>query len=128
MATTTVDASSGQDATTKTATRTATITKSSNTRVEVPLTTIFTPPASCARLPYTIWDNSGTTSYWRNAFTLSKVPAASCYPESFWLRQASGTTMEYSPGVCPTGYHAAQIVQSGSAAPVTSFCCPRYDL
>ncbi|QIW96331.1 hypothetical protein AMS68_001849 [Peltaster fructicola] len=105
-------------------TTTITVAGSKVAKVEVPLTTVFTPPASCSKLPFTFWNNNGSTTYWRNAFSLKQASDADCYPTSFYLRQATGTTMEYSPGVCPTGYHAAEIVQSGSAAPITSFCCP----
>lgn len=100
---------------------------------QAPLTTILTPPASCFKDPFTSWDHLGNTTFWRHAFTLADQFIALCYPTLFSLQQAKQTgsvlretSVIYSPGVCPAGYTAAQVVSSSGDQHVTSFCCPRY--
>jgi len=92
------------------------ITANSYSTPTLPLTTIFTPPASC--LSNIVVDNGNTL--------VAPPEQKQCYP-SGWE-----TTLFYSPGICPSGYHVA--VSNASVYGSTSdtietivTCCPTYE-
>ena len=84
----------------------------------VALTTIFTPPSTCADL--VTWDGS---LLWQGGILRTNDP--DCFPPAF----ASVFDSYYSPGICPSGWVAAGSL-SGSvfetiAAETNALCCPR---
>lgn len=87
-----------------------------------PLTTIFTPPASCL---------STITSASLAGFFVGHFSAGNenCYPPSTTTNYFA-TSYFYSPGICPSGYSAACTWPSSafSAATTASLCCPMYVL
>ena len=94
---------------------------SRTTTANHPLTTIFTPPASCDDILYTFSTaHSGLSTFWRNA----NGPGTACYPPGFALQYQTALSAEYSPGVCPAGYTPAETVINPSQRAQTSWCCP----
>ena len=85
----------------------------------IELTTIFTPPASCAGV--VTFDGS---EFWQGE--LSLTGDVNCYPESFSLIHESF----YSPGICPLGWNSVS-AYSGTGALVfntaesNALCCPK---
>lgn len=89
----------------------------------MPLTTIFTPPASCTDRPFTYFQDDGTTStFWRD----QSLQDSECYPYSYAYQHDPTVSAVYSPGVCPESYFAAQFAADGPVAAQTSWCCPEY--
>jgi len=93
-----------------------------------PLTTIFTPPASCldvvtsgAGPPF-----SSTYSLFVGHFGPYEIAQKICYPEGAATINFAYTNYYYSPGYCPSGYSTACAFTAASfAASVTaSLCCP----
>lgn len=87
----------------------------------LPLTTIFTPPASCSTRPFTLSTSNGSV------FGFWGYPSASadpCYPTDW----ATAKTNYYTPGACPQGHtYAGIFVGQSLSVPYTSVnCCPRY--
>jgi hypothetical protein len=84
----------------------------------IPLTTIFTPPASCSSI--ITYDG---TYLWQGG--VLQTGDLDCYPTSFLSIYASF----YSPGICPYGWTSASSV-TGAGALVTiptetnALCCP----
>lgn len=86
----------------------------------LPLTTIFTPPASCSTLPFTLTASDDTTAgVWR----YRDDSADPCYPP-LW---ATAKANHYTPGACPEGHTYARISRGlSSASSYTSVnCCPK---
>lgn len=77
------------------------------------LTTVFTPPASCADNKYTLY---GPSVYEKDVSVLS----LECYPEGFQSLWPGGTP--FSPGVCPESYEIAFSRSEKDAT--TALCCP----
>ena len=91
----------------------------------MPLTTIFTPAASCSDRPFTYWTDDGTTStFWRDMY----IEDDDCYPYGYAYQHEPTVSAVYSPGVCPEQYFAAQYTADGPTGAQTSWCCPRYAL
>jgi hypothetical protein len=93
----------------------------------VPLTTIFTPPASCfTQLHAEFWDIESATSSFPY-FHLPNGDSIDCFPPGFM----DINDPWYSPGICPSGYKivssdvATSTGSGGSLATVTrADCCP----
>lgn len=108
---------------------------SSSTRISSPLTTIFTPAASC--------DSDAIPTYYscklfREFWTDSNasIPVCSISYKPGCLPSGYAETI-FSPGVCPLGYQTSPkgfVVPSSSviysdpypAMATTRFCCPEY--
>ncbi|KAI2610676.1 uncharacterized protein GGS25DRAFT_529638 [Hypoxylon fragiforme] len=87
-----------------------------------PLTTSFTPPASCLATSALYWINTASTFYWLHGQPLQ----SSCFPSNY----SPGQDQYYEPGVCPGGYTAAcrASTTNGAAEKVTrTTCCPEGD-
>jgi hypothetical protein len=95
-----------------------------------PLTTVFTPPASCltdtnyysytasqSNALFNIGNNVGCGGYQCYAGYPSD---SNCYPTGWALSQA------FSPGVCPESYTIAcsSLITSGTAIETIATCCP----
>src|SRR5207248_337590 len=95
-----------------------TIMSTSTSSASIPLTTIFTPPASC----FSIITYDGSY-FWQGELFQTGDP--DCYPTLF----SSIHESFYSPGICPQGWISASSV-TGTAALVTNtaesnaLCCP----
>ncbi|KAF2484515.1 hypothetical protein BDY17DRAFT_130140 [Neohortaea acidophila] len=88
-----------------------------------PLTTIFTPPARCAHIEYSFSAaQSGTSTFWRDASGPGLGTQSACYPPGFAAVQTS-SNLQYSPGVCPSGYLPASSATAPSQSAMTSWCC-----
>lgn len=88
-----------------------------------PLTTIFTPPARCAHIEYSFSAaQSGTSTFWRDASGPGLGTQSACYPPGFAAVQTS-SNLQYSPGVCPSGYLPASSATAPSRSAMTSWCC-----
>lgn len=91
-----------------------------------PLTSTFTPPASCSESTgwYKIWtpsvDSLGTTSQYYNDFR-GPYSVNDCLPSGY-----SPGQNYYSPGVCPSGYTSACTRDGDFAKPSETriVCCP----
>ncbi|CZR64316.1 uncharacterized protein PAC_14214 [Phialocephala subalpina] len=77
-----------------------------------PLTTTFTPAASCTNNFYT-----NTESNW---YSIGGPLASQCFP-SGW----ASTSQYFSPGICPDGYTQACSALNGAETRAT--CCPTED-
>jgi hypothetical protein len=97
----------------------------------LPLTTIFTPPASCLagneiwQIYQSCMDGDTTvTSKVCNYLELGPPDTTSCFPSSY----NPSTTAYYSPGRCPEGYTSAcgTTIISGSVTETADTCCPTY--
>ncbi|KAK4182723.1 hypothetical protein QBC35DRAFT_536275 [Podospora australis] len=77
----------------------------SSTQSSLPLTTIFTPPASCASSQWTYTSHISRTEPWREEFINSVVRTGAnedCQPSQTWAYSQS-----YSPGICFSGMSIA---------------------
>ncbi|KAK6429116.1 hypothetical protein LTR95_014739, partial [Oleoguttula sp. CCFEE 5521] len=92
--------------------------------VTIPLTTIFTPPASCN----TLWTYEGA---YYNSITgglliqnaLEGKLDEACFPTGFDAAgRAPSVTQVYNPGACPNGYRTAGNTFNGLTT--TAICCP----
>lgn len=83
----------------------------------LPLTTTFTPPASCATktTSFSLFFFGAETSTLLEQ-ARSDAPAE-CYPPSY------AVSATYNPGVCPSGYTTATQTR-GSGGTTTAYCCP----
>ncbi|KAJ5294025.1 hypothetical protein N7508_008846 [Penicillium antarcticum] len=102
-------------------TTTITIASGTTPASNIPLTTVFTPPASCDNFSWISSDCLGTTC--RGVYNIVRATETECYP-SGWA--SSATT--FSPGlVCPSGYSiAATTLASYGVASIETraTCCP----
>ncbi|WPH02113.1 Hypothetical protein R9X50_00496800 [Acrodontium crateriforme] len=89
-----------------------------------PLTTIFTPPASCkTHWTYEAQDYNSVSGglLIQNAF--SEIPDDSCFPTGFsGFGRAPSIVQVFSPGACPVGYATAGNTYNGPVT--TAICCP----
>jgi hypothetical protein len=84
----------------------------------IPLTTIFTPPASCSDNSYTLDEQD---IYMKDI----NLESTECYPDGFKDLWSAG--LPYSPGICPDNYyHATYKVApwAGSGEVMEWLCCP----
>ena len=91
-----------------------------------PLTTIFTPPASCLS---TVTSAMGSVSASDYSMFIGHwggyAPGSRCYPAST-VPIPFLSNYYYSPGICPSGYSAA-CPWTGTELPASvtaSLCCP----
>ncbi|KAI9039884.1 uncharacterized protein KD926_008985 [Aspergillus affinis] len=93
-----------------------TATASETQKSHLPLTTTFTPPASCIS---NVWLASTSGKTWMN---LGPINHTECLP-SGWSKSDY-----YSPGICPTGYAiaASGIVIDGPKTETAATCCPTF--
>lgn len=89
--------------------------RSSSERYHPPLTTIFTPPASCN----SIITYDGTT-LWQNG--VRQTGDASCYPPAFYQELLWNY---YSPGICPEQWTSVGTLSHPSSNNA-AMCCPTY--
>ncbi|THV78687.1 hypothetical protein D6D29_07473 [Aureobasidium pullulans] len=85
----------------------------------LPLTTIFTPPASCSTRPFTLAESSNTSlGVWR----YQNESSDPCYPP-LW---ATAKTNYYRPGACPSGHTYVRFALGGpiSSQYTSVNCCP----
>ncbi|THY12267.1 hypothetical protein D6D02_05294 [Aureobasidium pullulans] len=85
----------------------------------LPLTTIFTPPASCSTRPFTLAESSNKSlGVWR----YQNESADACYPP-LW---ATAKTNYYRPGACPSGHTYVRFALGGpiSSQYTSVNCCP----
>ena len=83
-----------------------------STRPDIPLTTIFTPPASC--LDTVTYDGY---QLWQNG--ISQYGDPDCFPASFDYIYNSF----FTPGICPQGWNSVGQVDHSSTAS-DAMCCP----
>ncbi|PYI09654.1 hypothetical protein BO78DRAFT_415582 [Aspergillus sclerotiicarbonarius CBS 121057] len=85
-----------------------------STTSPLPLTTTFTPPASCLS---DIWAVNSTGLIWMN---LGPTDTAECLP-SGW-----GPSTYFSPGLCPSGYIIAKTIEyiGSNTTETAATCCP----
>ncbi|KAK3114213.1 hypothetical protein LTR53_007680 [Teratosphaeriaceae sp. CCFEE 6253] len=91
----------------------------------LPLTTIFTPPASCFDMKFGVMLD-GTVSGNPSAFRDYSAAVQACYPESYSELELS-TGLWFSPGVCPSGYARASQgadIADGNPSLTLAWCCP----
>lgn len=89
----------------------------------IPLTTLFTPPAWCDSHSWVSSDCPGTNTC-TGIYNIVRATETECYP-SGW--QASATY--FSPGICPSGYSTGTNILSyigASGTETRATCCPRY--
>ncbi|THZ69016.1 hypothetical protein D6C85_07052 [Aureobasidium pullulans] len=85
------------------------------TLTELPLTTIFTPPASCSTRPFTlVATNNSTIGAWDAQYNSTYA----CYPPSWNTAKMN----YYLPGVCPEGYNYVGIFSYQTTT--SANCCP----
>jgi hypothetical protein len=90
-----------------------------------PLTTVFTPPASCLSL--WTYEAAYYNSIPGGLLIQNALPEkldSDCFPSNF---DGAGRTIGnqiYSPGACPFGYKTAGNTFNG--ATTTAICCPEY--
>lgn len=91
-----------------------------------PLTTIFTPPATCV----SHWTYEGE---FYNSISgglliqdvLQAYPDTDCFPTDFSANgRAPAVAQVYSPGACPIGYSTAENFYNGAVT--TAVCCLTY--
>lgn len=82
------------------------------TRKPLPLTTIYTPPASCSQI--VTWDGNNLWQYGTNQ------TGGECYPPNFHNIYNSF----YTPGVCPDAWTSAGMLHHSSGH--DAMCCPKY--
>ncbi|KAI9857103.1 MAG: hypothetical protein M1813_008594 [Trichoglossum hirsutum] len=86
-----------------------------------PLTTIYTPPASCSKRLFTLTDPDRTSWLSWDA-DLESIATLTCYP-SEWVSAAPVPEFAtFSPGVCPSDYTMFSTRTTGAAT--IAFCCP----
>lgn len=99
-------------------------TSTSSTSGAIPLTTVFTPPASCTSVNWVSSDCKKSTC--EGVYNIVQTTDTDCYP-SGWAKTATW----FSPGLfCPTGYtvNNTNVVTSGLGITETQArCCPSYD-
>jgi hypothetical protein len=92
--------------------------------ITVPLTTIFTPPASCST--HWTYEASFYNSF-QNGLLLQNAIQSSidtdCFPSGFIGYGMLNTIEVYSPGYCPVGYSTPAIYKDSGTT--TAICCPR---
>ncbi|KAH6621246.1 hypothetical protein B0J18DRAFT_411029 [Chaetomium sp. MPI-SDFR-AT-0129] len=86
-----------------------------------PLTTTFTPPASCIATDpqlYQVWSRTSSSYVAGPLFT----PDSNCFPKSY----NPAPTNYYSPGWCPHGYTIAcsTLASTGIETETAAVCCP----
>ena len=89
-----------------------------------PLTTRFTPPASCN----THWTYEA--EYYNSVEggvliqnAIEEHPDTDCFPPDFeGFGRAPSATQLYSPGACPIGYETAEALYNGDTT--LANCCP----
>ncbi|CAD0053919.1 unnamed protein product, partial [Aureobasidium pullulans] len=85
------------------------------TLTDLPLTTIFTPPASCSTRPFTLATaNNSTIGTWDAQYNSTYA----CYPPSWNTAKVN----YYLPGVCPEGYNYVGIFSYQTTT--SANCCP----
>ncbi|CAD0027515.1 unnamed protein product, partial [Aureobasidium pullulans] len=85
------------------------------TLTELPLTTIYTPPASCSTRPFTLATaNNNTIGIWDAQYNSTYA----CYPPSWNTAKVN----YYLPGVCPEGYNYVGIFSYQITT--SANCCP----
>ncbi|THX25647.1 hypothetical protein D6D12_06788 [Aureobasidium pullulans] len=85
------------------------------TLADLPLTTIFTPPASCSTRPFTLAaTNKSTIGIWDAQYNSTYA----CYPPSWNTAKVN----YYLPGVCPEGYNYVGIFSYQTTT--SANCCP----
>jgi hypothetical protein len=99
-----------------------------------PLTTVFTPPASCVAdinwYTYTASQTNGLVTIGNPTQCVDHLCYAAfplnsnCLPEGWALSRA------FSPGVCPEGYTIAcsSLSTAGTATETVATCCPKYEI
>ncbi|CEO58936.1 hypothetical protein PMG11_03628 [Penicillium brasilianum] len=96
-------------------------TSTSSTSAAIPLTTVFTPPASCTSVNWVSSDCQKSTC--DGVYNIVQTTDTDCYP-SGWAKTATW----FSPGLfCPTGYtvNNTNVVTSGLGITETQArCCP----
>ena len=86
-------------------------TASSTTRPPLPLTSIYTPPASCSQI--VTWDGENFWQYGTNQ------TGGDCYPPGFH----SIFNSYYTPGICPDAWTSAGQLSHSSGR--DAMCCPK---
>lgn len=96
------------------------------------LTTIFTPAPSCLsnyhQLDYSASGfgqcTAGTSTFDCRYLHLGPRPTTACEPPGW----KPGTSIFFSPGVCPSGYSEAcsNVITAGIVTETRATCCPRY--
>ena len=93
-----------------------------------PLTTVFTPPASCSSTYSLLKPIHGVLRVQRDGYSPGLGTKSSCYPPNFynhaWIFRSKEVHGIYSPGVCPSGYHSP--VTWASTGATTAVCCASY--
>jgi len=90
-----------------------------------PLTTTFTPPASCLSEIYDIGNyvDYENFPYANGVLTLGPPGASQCYPYGW------ASSIYYSPGFCPQGYitvsASLNFLDSSKTTETVATCCPR---
>lgn len=100
----------------------------------VPLTTVFTSPASCSTRHFTILGYSfvdrfygDRTAYWD--YAVDDAATLSCYPSRFaeaWTQERlaiSSSTAIFSPGICPSHYTTVNTSLYNAAEETFATCC-----
>lgn len=102
---------------------TITTSSSSTSTAAVPLTTVFTPPASCDKLHWV--SSKCLESTCKGIYNIVRATDPACFP-SGWETTKTG----FSPGLsCPANYYVntSDVVVLGVDATEThATCCPRY--
>jgi hypothetical protein len=91
----------------------------------IPLTTVFTPPASCLASfllyitygEFLVFPNSAQTE--TVSFLLSTA-IAECFPSGY----QSTSPFSLAPSFCPAGYHV--VCQTTFGLETSAICCPRF--
>lgn len=91
--------------------RASQISASSTTRPPLPLTSIYTPPASCSQI--VTWDGENFWQYGTNQ------TGGDCYPPGFH----SIFNSYYTPGICPDAWTSAGQIAHSSGR--DAMCCPK---
>jgi hypothetical protein len=86
----------------------------------VPLTTIFTPPASCSVRDFS-YDPIGDRVCWDQ--DLINTATLTCYPSRFAEAHSGKTAAYFSPGVCPRYYTTIRTSENDIKETLAT-CCP----
>lgn len=93
---------------------------STSTLSAIPLTTIFTPPASCSPTSV-IWGLTGFNStLYLDREQYSVETKTDCFPSGY----STGSFFSPAPSICPVGYTIA--CQSVDGSETAAVCCTRF--
>ncbi|KAI9664032.1 MAG: hypothetical protein M1821_007523 [Bathelium mastoideum] len=115
----------GQTAITTLAGETETITMGTvvstiSTTTTIPLTTVFTPPASCSHhwtYEAQMYNGNPGTMLLQNAVDVDQ----DCFPSPMYASGRAWFLQVYSPGACPSGWTTPAILQDNGTT--TAICC-----